>query len=63
MRGVGVAGIESMEATGKKERVLYEAVVEVVVYELPQLGVNRGGRRRHGRRMDSIVDRVQDGWS
>jgi hypothetical protein len=48
---VGVAGLEGMQAAGEEEGVFGEAVVEVVVYELPQLGVHARWRRRHGGRM------------
>lgn len=41
MRSVSVACVEGVEAAGEEERVLYKAVVEVVVYELSQLGVDR----------------------
>jgi hypothetical protein len=48
VRCIGAAGLEGMQAAGEKEGVFGEAVVEVVVYELPQLGVDTRGRRRHG---------------
>lgn len=38
---IGVACVEGVEAAGEEEGVLRKAVVEVVVYELSQLGVNR----------------------
>lgn len=41
MRGIGVARVERMETTSKKECVLCKAVVQVIVYKLSQLGVNR----------------------
>lgn len=41
MRSIGVAGIQGVQPTGEEERVLGEAVIEVVVYKLSQLGVNR----------------------
>jgi hypothetical protein len=41
VRSISVPGVEGMEAASEKERVLYEAVVEVVVDELSQLGIHR----------------------
>jgi hypothetical protein len=49
MGGVGVAGLEGMQATGEEEGIFHEAVVEVVVYKLSQLGVHARGRRHCGR--------------
>lgn len=51
MGGVGVAGLERMQAAGEKEGVFQEAVVEVVVYQLAQLGIYASRRRRHGGRV------------
>lgn len=45
VRGVGVARLESVQTTGKEERVFCEPIVEVVVYELPELGVYTTRRR------------------
>lgn len=42
MRGIWVAGFESLEATGEKQGVFDKAVVEVVVYKLAQLGIDAG---------------------
>jgi hypothetical protein len=47
--GVGVAGLESMQAGREEESVFGKAVVEVVVDQLAQLGGD-AGRRRHGGR-------------
>lgn len=52
MRSVGVAWVEGVQTAGEEEGVFGEVVVQVVVYELPQLGVDRRGRRRHGGRVD-----------
>lgn len=45
VRGVGVAWLESVEATCEEECVVGEAVIEMVVYQLPQLGVYTTRRR------------------
>jgi hypothetical protein len=45
MYGVWVSHIQGVQAAGKKESILMEAVVKVVVYELPQLGID--ARWRH----------------
>lgn len=60
MRSVGVARVESVQATGEEEGVFGQAVVEVVVYELSQLGIDRRGRRRHGVRVCGVVSRGQE---
>lgn len=44
MCSVAVARLEGVETACKEERVFEEAVVEVVVYKVPQLGVNARGR-------------------
>lgn len=41
MCSVGVASVQGVQTASEEEGVLCEAVVEVVVYKLPQLGVNR----------------------
>ena len=63
MYSIGVARVQSVQAAGEKEGVFGEAVVEVVVYELSQLGVDRRGRRRHGGRIGGMVGRAQQRWS
>jgi hypothetical protein len=41
--GVRAAGIEGVQAAGKEQSVFSEAVVQVVVYELAQLGIDAWG--------------------
>jgi hypothetical protein len=41
--GVRVAGVESVQAAGKEQGVFDEAVVQVVVYELAQVGIDAWG--------------------
>jgi hypothetical protein len=48
MCGVGGARLKGVQAAGEKKGVLQEAVVEVVVYKLPQLSVYSRGRRHGG---------------
>lgn len=47
MGGVAAAGLVGVETTCVEEGVFQQAVVEVVVYEVPQLGIDAHGRR-HG---------------
>lgn len=59
MRGIRVAGLMGVQTAGEEEGVVQEAVVEVVVYELAQLGVDARGRR-HGGRVVAVVAVVAD---
>jgi hypothetical protein len=43
VRCVRAAGVESVQAAGKEQGVFNEAVVQVVVYELAQLGIDAWG--------------------
>jgi hypothetical protein len=41
MRRISVANVESVQATSEKQSIFCESVVEVVVYKLSELGINR----------------------
>lgn len=48
MGGVAIAWIEGVQAAGEEESIFQQAVVEMVVHEVPQLGVYAGWRRHGG---------------
>lgn len=47
-RGLRRPGLKSMETAGKEEGVADEVIIEMIVYQLPQLARDVGSRGRHG---------------